>query len=77
MVFQSTIQGFCDKAWVIISKVVVSNIELTCGATKLECTFDYKIIQGNYVPIIVCNCLIIVSASDIQQMIGYQQKIHQ
>jgi hypothetical protein len=35
------------------------------GATKLECTFNYKAIMSNYVPIIMHNCFIIVSASDI------------
>jgi hypothetical protein len=40
-------------------------LQYKCGAAKLECTFNYKAITSNYVPIIVCNCLIIISVSDI------------
>jgi hypothetical protein len=49
--------------------LLISNYNIVnfykCGATKLECTFDYEVIMSNYVLIIVYNYLIIVSASDI------------
>jgi hypothetical protein len=56
----------------------ISNIsKYICGATKLGYTFNYKTIMRQYVPIIVHNCLIIVSALNIPTNDRYQQKIHQ
>jgi hypothetical protein len=36
-----------------------------CGAAKLECTFDYKVIIKQLCANNCANCFIIVSASDI------------
>jgi hypothetical protein len=49
-------EEFCS-AWNFLG--LFSNIN--CSAAKLEYTFNYKVIM----PIIMCNCLVIVSVSDI------------